>query len=260
RTQHLTQLTHDTHRIGSGDDHVVVQVATLHLSGQIVHADTLGTSSLGGFGSRTLGEHGNADALAGAIRQHGSATNHLVGLARVNAEVDGDVHGFLELAGRQFGEQRGGFFEAVLLARLYLLGNCLLALGQLGHYTPSTLMPMLRAEPAMVRTAASSSAAVRSACLILAISSSCARVTVPTFWVFGRAEPLEMPAAFLRRTAAGVLFTSKVKLRWLSPVMISGVGRPGSMPWVLALNALQNSMMFTPCWPSAGPTGGDGLA
>src|SRR5438477_2137821 len=29
---------------------------------------------------------------------------------------------------------------------------------------------------------------------------------------------------------------------------------------VWALNALQNSMMFTPCWPSAGPTGGAGLA
>src|SRR4030095_4344714 len=29
---------------------------------------------------------------------------------------------------------------------------------------------------------------------------------------------------------------------------------------VRALNDLQNSMMFTPCWPSAGPTGGDGFA
>ena len=29
---------------------------------------------------------------------------------------------------------------------------------------------------------------------------------------------------------------------------------------VWALNALQNSMMLTPCWPSAGPTGGAGLA
>src|SRR5688500_3237760 len=31
-------------------------------------------------------------------------------------------------------------------------------------------------------------------------------------------------------------------------------------PWVRALNSLQNCMMFRPCWPSAGPTGGDGLA
>src|ERR1044072_369365 len=33
-------------------------------------------------------------------------------------------------------------------------------------------------------------------------------------------------------------------------------------PWslVAALNSLQKPMMFTPCWPSAGPTGGAGLA
>src|ERR1700675_265894 len=29
---------------------------------------------------------------------------------------------------------------------------------------------------------------------------------------------------------------------------------------VWALKPLQNSMMLTPCWPSAGPTGGEGLA
>src|ERR671928_1312391 len=29
---------------------------------------------------------------------------------------------------------------------------------------------------------------------------------------------------------------------------------------VAALYALQNSMMLTPCWPSAGPTGGAGVA
>ena len=30
--------------------------------------------------------------------------------------------------------------------------------------------------------------------------------------------------------------------------------------WVRALNCLQNSMMFTPCGPSAVPTGGAGFA
>src|SRR5688572_19104597 len=29
---------------------------------------------------------------------------------------------------------------------------------------------------------------------------------------------------------------------------------------VAALNSLQNAMMLTPCWPSAGPTGGAGFA
>jgi hypothetical protein len=30
--------------------------------------------------------------------------------------------------------------------------------------------------------------------------------------------------------------------------------------FVFALNDLQNSMILTPCWPSAGPTGGAGFA
>src|SRR5262245_5560764 len=42
--------------------------------------------------------------------------------------------------------------------------------------------------------------------------------------------------------------------------MMTGIGTPFSIFWVCALNALQNSMMLRPRWPSAGPIGGDGLA
>src|SRR5947209_9556638 len=41
--------------------------------------------------------------------------------------------------------------------------------------------------------------------------------------------------------------------------MTTGITVPASC-CVWALNALTNSMMLTPCWPSAGPTGGAGLA
>src|SRR5690242_1595702 len=41
--------------------------------------------------------------------------------------------------------------------------------------------------------------------------------------------------------------------------MITGITRP-CWPCVRALNCLQNSMMLMPCWPSAGPTGGAGVA
>src|SRR5437879_4740804 len=44
-------------------------------------------------------------------------------------------------------------------------------------------------------------------------------------------------------------------------VMSTGTIRPSlACGCVCALNSLQNCMMFTPCWPSAGPTGGDGFA
>src|SRR5207302_4430286 len=42
-------------------------------------------------------------------------------------------------------------------------------------------------------------------------------------------------------------------------VISTGMMRPFSCA-VCALNALQNSMMLTPCWPCAGPTGGAGFA
>src|SRR5438477_8809235 len=42
--------------------------------------------------------------------------------------------------------------------------------------------------------------------------------------------------------------------------MTTGSIRPGSVFCVCALNALQNSMMFKPRCPSAGPIGGLGLA
>ncbi|MNO77443.1 hypothetical protein D3C76_685530 [compost metagenome] len=172
RAEDLTQLTHNTHRVRGSDDHVVVQVASLHLGSQLVHANLVGACSQSGFSSWALGEDGNAYGLASAVRQNGGATYDLVGFTRIDAQVDGDINRLLELDGRQFGQQFGGIFERVLLAGFYLLGDSLLTLGQLSHYTPSTLRPMLRAEPAMVRTAASRSAAVRSACLALAISSS----------------------------------------------------------------------------------------
>src|SRR5207253_2814841 len=41
--------------------------------------------------------------------------------------------------------------------------------------------------------------------------------------------------------------------------MTTGITTPGCS-LVLALKSLQNAMMLTPCWPSAGPTGGAGLA
>src|ERR1700683_5788210 len=118
---------------------------------------------------------------------------------------------------------------------------------------------MLRALPAMVRTAASKLAAVKSGIFTLAMSSGCLRFTFPTFAVFGVALPLGIPSALAMRTDAGGVFMMKVKLRSLYTVITTGVGNPFSKAWVCALNALQNSMILTPCWPNAGPTGGLGL-
>src|SRR6185312_13937057 len=92
-----------------------------------------------------------------------------------------------------------------------------------------------------------------------AIWRTCARESRPTLMRFGSAEPLSIRSASLMRTAAGGVFVMNVNERSSKTVISTGVMRPFSCA-VCALNALQNSMMFTPCCPSAGPTGGAGFA
>ena len=68
-----------------------------------------------------------------------------------------------------------------------------------------------------------------------------------------------MPIAWRISTAAGGVLVTKVNDRSSKTVISTGMVVPMS-PAVCALNALTNSMMLMPCWPSAGPTGGAGEA
>ena len=125
--------------------------------------------------------------------------------------------------------------------------------------SPPTVTPIERAVPAMILVAASRSLAFRSGILRSAIERAWSTVIDPTFSVWGSPEPLGIPAASLIRTAAGGVLVMKVNERSSKTVISTGMIVPESA-WVWALNALQNSMMFTPCWPRAGPTGGAGFA
>src|SRR5262245_59760359 len=93
------------------------------------------------------------------------------------------------------------------------------------------------------------------------MSSTCFSVTFPTLFLFGSPEPLAMPHARFNKTEAdGVLVTNEYD-RSAYTVITTGMMRPSeSFPEVLALKALQKSIMLTPCWPKAGPTGGAGVA
>src|SRR5689334_21567306 len=68
-----------------------------------------------------------------------------------------------------------------------------------------------------------------------------------------------MPMAWRISTAAGGVLVMNVKERSSKTVISTGIVVPMSFA-VWALNALTNSMMLMPCWPSAGPTGGAGEA
>src|SRR5579885_170665 len=107
-------------------------------------------------------------------------------------------------------------------------------------------MPMLRAVPAIMRSAAYSVVALRSGILILAISVTLALGIEATLVLLGAGEPFSMPAALSRSTAAGGVFKMKSKERSSKTVISTGTMVP-AWSWVLALYSLQNCMMLTPC-------------
>src|SRR5580704_1621437 len=123
---------------------------------------------------------------------------------------------------------------------------------------------MDRAVPMTVRTADSMSVQFMSGIFCSASSRTCFMVTLPTFVLLGSFEPapgfllVASPAAFLSRTLVGGVFSKMLKLR--SEYTVRTTGMIMSLPCVFALNSLQNAMMLMPCGPSAGPTGGAGLA
>src|SRR5215475_10870519 len=120
---------------------------------------------------------------------------------------------------------------------------------------------MLRAVPFTLLIAVSSDAAFRSGIFCLAISATCFSVTFPTLSLLGAPEPLAIPAARFSSTEAGGVLVMNVNERSVYTVITTGIISPAiSLFWVRALNCLQNSMMLLCAWPSAGPTGGAGVA
>ena len=189
RAENLTQRTNDTHRVGRSNHHVKRHIAGLDGFRQIFHADDISTRCLRFFCLRTSGEYGHPHRFTGTGWQHDRPTNHLVRFFSINAELYGNVDRFVKFCSRQFLHERNSVIERIGFDAINFGLDQLGTFSQLSHYRPSTVMPMERAEPAIVRTAASRSAAVRSGCFWVAISSACLRVILPTLSVCGLADP-----------------------------------------------------------------------
>ena len=126
----------------------------------------------------------------------------------------------------------------------------------------TTRTPSVRADPMMVLAIASSPRCLRcsSVALIFAISYTCLRLTVPTVSWPGLPVPFSMHAAFFRKYDTVGVFVAKVKDRSGWMLITVGIGTPGEIWAVRALNSLQKSIDLTPRAPRAGPTGGVGAA
>src|SRR5918998_5651698 len=159
------------------------------------------------------------------MREHDRSADDLIGVPRIHAEVNRDIHGFVELGEGGVLHQRHGLGNRILPCPIHLghSGPELLASG--GHQS-TTSSPIERAVPAIIRMALSRSAAFRSAILISAIFLTWARVTRPTLVRFGCPLPFSIPASFKRRLGAGGVFVMNVKVRSAKIVTTTGITIP----------------------------------
>src|SRR6202012_3014267 len=120
-------------------------------------------------------------------------------------------------------------------------------------------MPIERAVPAMIFSAASIVVAFRSGILVSAICRTWAAVSEPTLVLCGSLLPLSTPAAFLIISGAGGVLVMNVNDRSSKIVISTGMMLPR---WdsVAAFAGFTTSLMFTGCGTSAVPTGGAGVA
>ncbi len=74
--------------VGRRERDVELEPAGLDLLDEVLGADLVGAGAQRLLGLLALGEHGDADDLAGAVRQDDGAADHLVGVAGVDAEAE----------------------------------------------------------------------------------------------------------------------------------------------------------------------------
>ncbi len=88
---------------------------------------------LGLVGLVAAREDRDADGLAGPVRQHADATDHLVGVTRVDAEIDGDLDGLVELRRRALLHEGKRLVKGIELVAVDALAGSLDALSNLRH-------------------------------------------------------------------------------------------------------------------------------
>src|ERR1700691_3884292 len=218
-----------------------------------VRAGRLGVVALG-----AAGKHRNPHRAAGAVRQIDHTAYRLIRMTRIDAEIHRDFDGLVEFGLGAILDHLHGLGERIELLTIDAFPRRARAFSNRAHAFTSN--PMERADPSIMRIAESMVSQFKSFIFCSAISRTWALVTEPAISRPGVFEPLSSLAAFLRKCETGGWRISKVNERSAYTVMVTGIGAPFSSFWVCALNALQNSMIFSPRWPRAGPIGGDRLA
>ena len=129
RAEDLTKTANDTHHIRGSDDDVKVEPVFLRdLLHELHAADIVSAGCLGLVDLGVLGEDKDLAGLAGAVGQDDGAADLLVSVAGVDAELDVDLDGLVELGGSGLHDERKGVGDFILHGAVDLLRAVLIFL------------------------------------------------------------------------------------------------------------------------------------
>ena len=127
--QDLTEAAHNAHHVRAGDHHVELKpVLLLDLLHQVHIAHVIRAGLPGSVGLVALGEHQDPDGLAGAVGQHDGATDLLVSVTGVHAQLHMQLHRLVELRGGGLADQCHALSGIVQHGLVDLLGTFLIFL------------------------------------------------------------------------------------------------------------------------------------
>ncbi len=131
--ENLTETTDERHHVRGCNAAIEFDLAAIDDFEQFFRTDDVGASLLGFFSLVAASENSNANRAARAIRQVDDAADHLVGVARIDAEVHRDFDGFIELGDSTFLDETDSSRQIVQLVAIDAFTDLVNALGNLRH-------------------------------------------------------------------------------------------------------------------------------
>src|SRR5258708_6200320 len=157
------------------------------------------------------------------MRKDHRTANILVRLLGIDTELHMDLNRFVKFGGGGLFYNSSGVADAVELRAIvnFTLFECGHSFAHNEILYSAISIPMLRAVPLTMRTAASRLLAFKSGIFCLATSSACFAEILATLFRFGSPDPFSRPAAFFRSEDTGGILMMNAKDRSSKPVMTS---------------------------------------